>query len=31
MMISVGMTAEELYNFYLSKNKENVARQKRGY
>ncbi len=31
MMVSVGMTAEELYNFYLSKNKENIARQKRGY
>ena len=31
MMISVGMTAEELHNFYLSKNKENIARQERGY
>ena len=31
MMISVGMNAEELYNFYLSKNKENIARQERGY
>jgi hypothetical protein len=31
MMISVGMNAEELYNFYLSKNKENIARQQRGY
>ncbi len=31
MMISVGMTAEELYNFYLSKNKENIRRQENNY
>jgi len=31
MMISVGMNAEELYNYYLSKNKENIDRQNRGY
>ena len=31
MMISVGMTAEELYNFYLSKNKENIRRQQNNY
>ena len=31
MMISVGMTAEELYNFYISKNKENIRRQENNY
>lgn len=31
MMISVGMNAEELYNFYLSKNKENIRRANSGY
>jgi hypothetical protein len=31
MMISVGMTADELYNFYLSKNKENIRRQENNY
>ena len=31
LMISVGMNAEELYNYYLSKNKENIDRQNRGY
>ena len=31
MMISVGMTAEELFNFYLSKNKENIRRQQNNY
>jgi len=28
---SVGMTAEEMYNMYVAKNKENIERQKRGY
>lgn len=31
LMISVGMTAEDLYNYYVSKNRENIERQKRGY
>ena len=31
MMISVGMTAEELYNYYISKNKENIRRQENNY
>lgn len=31
MMISVGMTAEELYNYYVSKNKENIRRVNSGY
>ena len=31
MMISVGMTAEELYNYYCSKNKENIRRQENNY
>lgn len=31
LMISVGMDAKDLYNFYLSKNKENIERQQRGY
>jgi hypothetical protein len=31
MMISVGMTADELYNFYISKNKENIRRQENNY
>lgn len=30
-MHAVGMTTEELFNFYFSKNKENRERQKRGY
>jgi len=29
--ISIGMTSQEIYNMYISKNKENLARQKRGY
>ena len=28
---SIGMTAEEMYNMYVAKNKENIERQKRGY
>ena len=28
---SIGMTSQEMYNFYMSKNKENRARQNRGY
>lgn len=28
---SIGMTAEEMYNMYMSKNKENRERQHRGY
>lgn len=28
---SIGMTAEEMYNMYMSKNEENRARQARGY
>lgn len=31
LMISVGMTAEELYNFYRSKNLENIKRQQNNY
>jgi len=31
LMISVGMNAKDLYNFYRSKNKENIDRQNRGY
>jgi phosphoribosyl-ATP pyrophosphohydrolase len=31
MMISVGMNAEELYNYYISKNKENIRRQENNY
>jgi hypothetical protein len=31
MMVSVGMTADELYNYYLSKNKENIRRQENNY
>lgn len=31
LMLSVGMTSEEIYNFYLAKNKENIERQKRNY
>ena len=31
MMISVGMNAEELYDYYLSKNKENIRRANSGY
>lgn len=30
-MHAAGITTEELYNFYFSKNKENRDRQKRGY
>lgn len=29
--ISIGMTQKEMYNMYMSKNKENRERQKRGY
>lgn len=29
--ISVGMTAQEMYNMYMVKNEENWARQQRGY
>ena len=29
--ISVGMTPQEMYNMYMSKNEENRARQQRGY
>ncbi len=29
--ISIGMTPREIYNMYISKNKENFDRQKRGY
>lgn len=28
---AVGMTTDELFNYYFSKNKENIARQKNGY
>jgi hypothetical protein len=28
---SIGMTSKEMYNMYMSKNKENRDRQKRGY
>jgi hypothetical protein len=28
---SIGMTSQEMYNMYMSKNKENRARQERGY
>jgi hypothetical protein len=28
---SIGMTSKEMYNMYMSKNKENRARQQRGY
>jgi hypothetical protein len=31
MAISIGMTPQEMYNMYMSKNKENRARQERGY
>jgi hypothetical protein len=31
MMLAVGMTPDELFNYYFSKNKENRNRQKRGY
>ena len=31
MMISVGMNAEELYDYYLSKNKVNIRRANSGY
>ncbi len=29
--ISIGMTPQEIYNFYMSKNQENRERQSRGY
>lgn len=29
--VSIGMTPAEMYNMYMSKNKENRARQQRGY
>jgi dimeric dUTPase (all-alpha-NTP-PPase superfamily) len=28
---SIGMTSQEMYNMYMSKNQENRERQKRGY
>lgn len=31
MATSIGMTPQEMYNMYMSKNKENRERQKRGY
>lgn len=31
LMLSVGMTAEELYNMYYAKNAENIKRQQDGY
>jgi len=31
MMLSIGMTPQELMNFYFAKNAENRERQKRGY
>jgi len=31
MMLAVGMTPQEMFNYYWSKNKENRERQKRGY
>jgi hypothetical protein len=31
LMISVGMQPEELYNYYISKNKENIRRQENNY
>jgi hypothetical protein len=31
MATSIGMTSQEMYNMYMSKNKENHERQKRGY
>lgn len=31
LMISVGMDAEEIFNYYVAKNQENIERQKRGY
>lgn len=31
MAASIGMTSQEMYNMYMSKNKENRERQKRGY
>lgn len=31
MAISIGMTPQELYNYYFAKNAENRDRQKRGY
>ncbi len=31
LMLSIGMTPEELYNYYIAKNNENINRQKRGY
>ncbi len=31
LMISVGMDAEEIFNYYVAKNKENIDRQQKGY
>jgi dimeric dUTPase (all-alpha-NTP-PPase superfamily) len=31
MMLAIGMTEQELMNFYFSKNKHNRERQKNGY
>jgi NTP pyrophosphatase (non-canonical NTP hydrolase) len=31
LAISIGMTSQELYDYYFAKNKENIERQKRGY
>ena len=31
MAVSIGMTPQEMYNMYMSKNEENRARQSRGY
>lgn len=31
MMLAIGMTPEETYNYYFAKNEENRNRQKRGY
>jgi hypothetical protein len=31
MAVSIGMTPQEMYNMYMSKNKENRERQKSGY
>jgi hypothetical protein len=31
MMLAVGMTPEELFNYYFAKNKENRNRQEKGY
>ena len=31
MAVSIGMTPQEMYNMYMSKNEENRNRQKAGY